>query len=603
MKNKASIWRSISMGLFVVAGVLIYSYGFQVTKVNVEETRSERRQTQLFRILRALVRPEILEYEKDEFFVETPIWISCPVGEALEPDKSGPYMIITPPCADPNDEVTVEGFNFEPNTKGPINFIPPSGVKIQRGNIETDADGHFITTIEIPNRRPVDEAQLISVITRRNVGSPTFTQTAKDTWDKIVETVFMALLATTLGTALAIPISFFAARNLMKDVSAPLLSASLSIVFWPIGIYLGLEAAKWVTNLISPLMENGFGTVAGLGIGAVLTVSGFRWALPETEIVVPTLRIRIFRWLVLGIASAIGVASIHFLANLSALFGNSLEGFLKSFGFLGTFIADLGDILGNVTNMVVALSGGAILGNLAGRLGHRINETTSKKISRLIGLPISAVAGVVVLVFIGYLIEWLYQIGNPAITLWWPAGIGAVLGLIIAARLWTKDTLSFGLAIYYVTRTILNTLRSIEPLIMVIVFAVWVGIGPFAGVLALSLHTIAALAKLYSEQVESILPGPLEAIRASGATRIQTIVYAVVPQIVPPYIAFTMYRWDINVRMSTIIGFAGGGGIGFLLQQNINLLNYRAASAQMFAIAIVVASMDYISSRLREKVT
>jgi len=70
----------------------------------------------------------------------------------------------------------------------------------------------------------------------------------------------------------------------------------------------------------------------------------------------------------------------------------------------------------------------------------------------------------------------------------------------------------------------------------------------------------------------------------------------------PPYISFTMYRWDINVRMSTIIGFAGGGGIGFLLQQNINLLNYRAASAQILAIAIVVLIMDYVSSALRQRV-
>jgi phosphonate transport system permease protein len=118
----------------------------------------------------------------------------------------------------------------------------------------------------------------------------------------------------------------------------------------------------------------------------------------------------------------------------------------------------------------------------------------------------------------------------------------------------------------------------------------------------LALHTTAALAKLYSEQVESINTGPIEAIKATGATRMQTIIYAVAPQIVPPYISFTMYRWDINVRMSTIIGFAGGGGIGFLLQQNINLLNYRAAAVQMLAIAIVVASMDYLSSRLRERV-
>jgi ABC-type phosphate/phosphonate transport system permease subunit len=137
---------------------------------------------------------------------------------------------------------------------------------------------------------------------------------------------------------------------------------------------------------------------------------------------------------------------------------------------------------------------------------------------------------------------------------------------------------------------------------MAIVFVVWVGVGPFAGVLALSLHTIASQAKLFSEQVESILPGPIEAIKATGADRLQTIIYAVMPQIIPPYISFTMYRWDINVRMSTIIGLAGGGGIGFLLLQNANLLNYRAASVQMLAIVIVVSIMDYLSSYMREKV-
>ena len=97
------------------------------------------------------------------------------------------------------------------------------------------------------------------------------------------------------------------------------------------------------------------------------------------------------------------------------------------------------------------------------------------------------------------------------------------------------------------------------------------------------------------------MQGPIEAVRATGATRMQTIIYGVVPQIVPPYLSFTMYRWDINVRMSTIIGFAGGGGIGFLLQQNINLLQYKDAAAQMLAIAIVVATMDWISARLRER--
>ncbi len=158
------------------------------------------------------------------------------------------------------------------------------------------------------------------------------------------------------------------------------------------------------------------------------------------------------------------------------------------------------------------------------------------------------------------------------------------------------------MGVYYLTRTVLNILRSIEPLIMAIVFVVWVGLGPFAGVLALAVHSVAALGKLYSEAVESIDPGPIEAITATGANRLQTIVYAVIPQIVPPYVAFTVYRWDVNVRMSTIIGFVGGGGIGYLLQQWIRLLMYEEAGAAVWAIAIVVWALDYTSAVIRERI-
>lgn len=158
------------------------------------------------------------------------------------------------------------------------------------------------------------------------------------------------------------------------------------------------------------------------------------------------------------------------------------------------------------------------------------------------------------------------------------------------------------MTVYYIVRSALNTLRSIEPLIMAIVFVVWVGLGPFAGVLALAVHSIAALGKLYSEAVESIDPGPIEAITATGANHLQTIIYAVIPQIVPPYTAFTIYRWDINVRMSTVIGFVGGGGIGYLLQQWIRLFMYEEAGAAVWAIALVVAVMDYTSAKVRERI-
>jgi phosphonate transport system permease protein len=154
--------------------------------------------------------------------------------------------------------------------------------------------------------------------------------------------------------------------------------------------------------------------------------------------------------------------------------------------------------------------------------------------------------------------------------------------------------------IYYLVRTFLNVVRAIEPLIWAIIAAAWVGLGPFAGMIALTLHSIASLAKLYSEAIESIEQGPIEALQASGASRLQVIVYAVLPQVIPPFVSFTVYRWDINVRMSTIIGAVGGGGIGFILIQWIRLGNFDSAGIAVWLIALTVSILDYISAQLRE---
>lgn len=157
------------------------------------------------------------------------------------------------------------------------------------------------------------------------------------------------------------------------------------------------------------------------------------------------------------------------------------------------------------------------------------------------------------------------------------------------------------MAVYYITRTILNIIRAIEPLIWALIAVVWVGLGPFAGIVALTIHSIAALGKLYSEAIEGIDPGPIEALQATGATKLQTIMFAVIPQMIPPFVSFTIYRWDINVRMSTVIGMVGGGGIGFLLVQYIRLLEYKSAGIAVWFIAITVAILDYVSAEIRAK--
>ncbi len=177
----------------------------------------------------------------------------------------------------------------------------------------------------------------------------------------------------------------------------------------------------------------------------------------------------------------------------------------------------------------------------------------------------------------------------------------ALLISFVTARNLMKDS-KFTFVIYYILRIVLNFVRSIEPLIWAIIFSVWVGIGPFAGMIALLVHTIAGNAKLYSEAIENIETGPVEAITATGANKVQVVWYAVVPQIVLPFLSFTIYRWDINVRMATIIGLVGGGGIGTMLMQYQGLARWHEVGLIVLMIAFVVWVMDYISAKIREAI-
>ena len=155
--------------------------------------------------------------------------------------------------------------------------------------------------------------------------------------------------------------------------------------------------------------------------------------------------------------------------------------------------------------------------------------------------------------------------------------------------------------IYYIMRSLFNVLRSIEALLYVAIFVFWVGIGPFAGTMALAVTTFALIGKLFSEAIENIDLGPMEAITAIGANRLQVIAYAILPQIVPPFVSYLIYQWDINIRMATIIGFAGGGGIGLVLSSFFGMLQYHKAGTVVLFIVVVVALMDFASAKLREK--
>ncbi|MCB0369816.1 MAG: phosphonate ABC transporter, permease protein PhnE [Bdellovibrionales bacterium] len=168
----------------------------------------------------------------------------------------------------------------------------------------------------------------------------------------------------------------------------------------------------------------------------------------------------------------------------------------------------------------------------------------------------------------------------------------------LAAKNIMKHPLAF--LVYTIIRTFLNVVRSVEAFMWAIIFSVWVGIGASAGMLALMIHSVASLAKQYSEIVETVSEGPIEGIQATGATKLQTIWFAIVPQVILPYISFTVYRWDINVRMATIVGFVGGGGIGKLLIAYQGQAMWRETGCIFFVIAVVVWLLDQASAYIRE---
>ena len=159
-----------------------------------------------------------------------------------------------------------------------------------------------------------------------------------------------------------------------------------------------------------------------------------------------------------------------------------------------------------------------------------------------------------------------------------------------------------GYFVYTVLRTFFNITRSVEPILWAIIFSIWVSFGPFAGMLALMVHSVASLAKQYSEIVESVEDGPIEGIAATGANKIQTIWFAIVPQIILPYLSYTIYRWDINVRSATILGFVGGGGIGTMLMEYQGQAKWHQVGCIIVVIAVVVWIMDAFSAHVRAAV-
>jgi len=178
--------------------------------------------------------------------------------------------------------------------------------------------------------------------------------------------------------------------------------------------------------------------------------------------------------------------------------------------------------------------------------------------------------------------------------------IGAIVALPVSV-LAAKNT-SPHPAIYNIVRLITNTIRSIPSLIMALLFIPFVGLGPAAGILGLGIHAISVLTKLYSEAFESVKPQPIEAMSAVGANGLKSFRWGVFPQAFPLVASYSIFTFESNTRDSTVVAFVGGGGLGFLLQSSINLLDYAYVSMLVIMLIVAVTIMDRFSAFIRGKI-
>ncbi|NJM98275.1 MAG: phosphonate ABC transporter, permease protein PhnE [Phormidesmis sp. RL_2_1] len=179
---------------------------------------------------------------------------------------------------------------------------------------------------------------------------------------------------------------------------------------------------------------------------------------------------------------------------------------------------------------------------------------------------------------------------------------GTLLAVVVAAPLSILASANLcPVWIVQPTRRLLDAMRAINEIVFALVFVVAVGLGPFAGVMAIFVHTAGILGKLFSEAIENIDVGQIEGVRATGASKFQEILFGVLPQVIPLWISYVLYRFESNVRSATVLGIVGAGGIGVSLYQSFRSFDYTKVCAILIILVLVVGVIDAASAWLRRK--
>src|SRR5690606_17994576 len=196
---------------------------------------------------------------------------------------------------------------------------------------------------------------------------------------------------------------------------------------------------------------------------------------------------------------------------------------------------------------------------------------------------------------------WLRQIFKGALETLAISAIGTLLAALAGAALSLLAAGRLGMLAKATSRLLLNALRSVPELVWAALMVLAAGLGPFAGTLALALHTTGVLGRLFAEALENTPPGPALVLRQAGAGPVAAFCYGTLPGVLTQWLSYTLYRWENNIRMAAILGFVGAGGLGQMLYVSLSLFQQARASSVILAMVLLVVLVDALSARLRTK--
>ena len=384
MKNENKHGRSPhwwKTAVIILVIFLLYAYGLQVTRVNLQEPLEPQRQENLVSLIRSFARPDLFAYETETRRTAVSLRMPCPEEiKGSQVSIEGRQLLVVPNCATTTqDPITITGSGFLPNAEILVAWTPIGSTSTRRlADFKASATGDVAVTFTMPDIRPSEEPQtieLVEVVDRRIVG---LSDTTYEALDKIVETVLMALMASTIGTLLSIPLSFVAARNLMQNVKAPMVSIMSGIILLP--IFGGVM--YWLGQLLTGPLLN-----------------------PEATLL------------------------------------PSLQNSLTVLGFVGNFIFVIIELVLLLLPLTLALIG-AMFANLVGsRLGEQAIMRLPEAPVRILNFVTTMVGTAVLVILIAYSLVWINLLGIREFVpepFWAQMGIyiWPGLGLGLLAALW-----------------------------------------------------------------------------------------------------------------------------------------------------------------------